>query len=106
MDAYFAVLGRWSDFQGRAGRGEFWTFFFVNALVAYAVRLAGVAIGVKTAVFMYSLIVLVPALAVATRRLHDTGLSGWWLLAGLVPYAGPFMLIFLLARASLPDANA
>lgn len=106
MDTYFAVLSRWSDFRGRAGRSEFWTFFFVNALVAYAMRLVGHAAGIETAVVMYSLIVLVPALAVATRRLRDTGLPGWWLLAGLVPYAGPFVLVFLLARASLPDASA
>jgi uncharacterized membrane protein YhaH (DUF805 family) len=29
---------------------------------------------------LYTLAVLLPTLAVAVRRLHDTGRSGWWLL--------------------------
>ena len=29
----------------------------------------------------FSLLVFLPGLAVAWRRLHDTGLSGWWVLA-------------------------
>lgn len=29
---------------------------------------------------IWSLVVLLPSLAVGVRRLHDTGRSGWWLL--------------------------
>jgi uncharacterized RDD family membrane protein YckC/uncharacterized membrane protein YhaH (DUF805 family) len=37
--------------------------------------------------------VLIPALAVAVRRLHDTNRSGWWLLAPFIPYGIGFALM-------------
>ena len=36
----------------------------------------------------------IPSLAVAIRRLHDTDRSGWWLLIGLVPIVGAFILLY------------
>lgn len=41
---------------------------------------------------LYSLVVLVPALAVSVRRLHDVGKSGWWILICLVPVIGVYFL--------------
>ncbi|HXA58744.1 MAG TPA: DUF805 domain-containing protein, partial [Streptosporangiaceae bacterium] len=46
---------------------------------------------------IYGLAVLIPGLAVAVRRLHDTGRSGWWLLIGLVPLIGAIVLIVFMA---------
>jgi uncharacterized membrane protein YhaH (DUF805 family) len=46
---------------------------------------------------LYSLALLIPGLAVAMRRLHDTGRSGWWLLIGLVPCIGLIVLIVFFA---------
>lgn len=42
---------------------------------------------------LWSLIVFIPSLAVAIRRLHDTDRSGWWLLIGLVPLIGAIVLL-------------
>jgi uncharacterized membrane protein YhaH (DUF805 family) len=36
----------------------------------------------------FLLFLLCPAAALAVRRLHDTGRSGWWLLLGLPALAG------------------
>ena len=49
--------------------------------------------------------VLVPALAVAIRRLHDTGRSGWWLLIALIPLIGPIVLFvfYVLDRDRAPN---
>ncbi|GAL06655.1 protein of unknown function DUF805 [Photobacterium aphoticum] len=55
---------------------------------------------------MYSLMVLLPSLAVATRRLHDTGRTGWWLLIGLIPLIGFFVLIYFFVQPTEPEANA
>ena len=41
---------------------------------------------------------LVPSLAVAARRLHDTGRTGWWLLLLLVPIAGLLILLFFYVQ--------
>ena len=37
---------------------------------------------------IFSLVVLLPSVAVAVRRLHDLDRSGWWLLLGLVALVG------------------
>ena len=42
---------------------------------------------------VYALGVIVPSLAVAVRRLHYTGKSGWMLLIGLIPFVGPIILL-------------
>ncbi|MGF1685432.1 DUF805 domain-containing protein [Photobacterium japonica] len=55
--------------------------------------------------FIYSLLVLLPSLAVATRRLHDTGRTGWWLLIGLIPIIGFFVLIYFFVQPTQPDPN-
>jgi uncharacterized membrane protein YhaH (DUF805 family) len=55
---------------------------------------------------IYSLLMLLPFLAVAARRLHDTGKSGWWQLIALIPYLGALVLIAFLIRDSVPGSNA
>ena len=51
---------------------------------------------------LYVLAVLVPGVAVAVRRLHDTGHSGWWLLMSLVPLVGAVVLLIFMVRDSAP----
>lgn len=105
MDWYFSVLKRYGDFAGRAHRTEFWMFFIFNALVAWVIGQMGQAIGIGMAQGAYALIVLLPTLAVGARRLHDTGLSGWWQLLGLIPFVGLLAMVFLMARAGVPGDN-
>ncbi|MER2496038.1 DUF805 domain-containing protein [Vibrio neptunius] len=47
---------------------------------------------------------LIPAISIATRRLHDTGRSGWWQLIALIPLIGVIVLIVFLTQDS-NDAN-
>lgn len=54
---------------------------------------------------IFALIVLVPVLAIGARRLHDTGLSGWWQLLSLIPVAGALILMVLLVRKGEESAN-
>ncbi len=35
---------------------------------------------------VYSLAVLIPSIAVAVRRMHDSGRSGWWILLPLINF--------------------
>jgi len=45
---------------------------------------------------------IVPWLSLSARRLHDTNQSGWMYLVYLIPYAGPIVLLVLMAQASNP----
>ena len=100
------VLERYAKFDGRAGRAEYWWFFLATFII-------GIAINVLTAIssafyilsFIYFIAVLVPSLAVAIRRLHDTNKSGWFMLLALIPIVGFIVLIVFLATPGEPGPN-
>jgi uncharacterized membrane protein YhaH (DUF805 family) len=54
---------------------------------------------------LYALAIILPALAVAVRRLHDIGKSGWWLFITFVPLVGSIWYLVLLATDSQPGEN-
>lgn len=63
---------------------------------------------VPLVVYLWGLIVLLPGLALCTRRLHDSGKSDWnllWILA--MPLSGieAIALIFLQTRPRTPVPN-
>jgi len=78
---------------------EYWMFVLFNMIIAIVLAFVEGLLGSPGFLSMlYSLGVLIPSLAVAVRRLHDTGRTGWWLLIGLIPVIGIIVLIvfFLL----------
>lgn len=83
--------------EGRARRKEILGFMLFATLI-YFVLLFLVTVGIITegVTYFYALIVFLLQLAVNIRRLHDLGLSGWWLLAGLIPFVGLLGAIPLL----------
>ena len=88
---------KFSDFNGRASRSEFW-YFYLFGIIVYFV---GMLISVQAPFFfgvliIFGFVVFVPALAVTARRLHDTGRSGWWQLTAYIPYIGIIASIILI----------
>ncbi|MEX2625971.1 MAG: DUF805 domain-containing protein [Ilumatobacteraceae bacterium] len=101
------VLERYAKFDGRARRAEFWWFVLAN-LIVYVVL--AILAGAVSAVFwvlyvVYALAMLVPSIAVAIRRLHDTGKSGWFLLISFIPVVGPIILLVFYVLDSTPGTN-
>lgn len=96
---YMEVLKKYAVFSGRASRTEYWTFFLFNFLISVVLGIIDGAMGSDMQVLsnLYSLVVLIPGLAVAVRRLHDTNHSAWWLLINLIPVAGWIWFIVILA---------
>ncbi|HEX5338524.1 MAG TPA: DUF805 domain-containing protein [Gallionella sp.] len=93
MNWYLEVLQKYAVFGGRARRREYWMFFLFNIIVAILIGLVtgitGAIMGMGTtlsdaASTLYSLGILVPSIAVAIRRMHDLGRSGWWILLPVV----------------------
>lgn len=87
-------------FEGRATRPEFWWFFLFQLIV---IVVASAIHGILYYVAMLGL--LLPAIGVGMRRLHDTGKSGWWMLLGLIPLVG-LVLLYFFAQPGNEGANA
>jgi uncharacterized membrane protein YhaH (DUF805 family) len=90
------TLKKYAEFNGRASREEFWCFFaFVIAANALA-GILGLLLGFGSALSgLVGLLLLIPQLAVAVRRLHDLSKPGKELVVpcvmlALVPVAFAF----------------
>jgi uncharacterized membrane protein YhaH (DUF805 family) len=93
QDAVRVCFAKYADFEGEASRSEYWWFFLFIAGASLAVSFAG-----DVPSILFSLAILLPTLAAATRRLHDTNRSGWWQLACLVPVIGWIVLLVFLVQ--------
>lgn len=105
MQWYLLALKKYAEFSGRAHRTEYWMFFLINFLIGIAIGFLDGALGTQILGLIYALALLIPGLAAAVRRLHDTGRSGWWVLIVLIPVLGAIVLIVLLAMPTQGGAN-
>lgn len=112
MNWYLQVLKKYAEFSGRARRKEYWMFALFNIIFLVVAiildNVLGTAIeGVGYGLFyiLYALAVLIPGLAVAVRRLHDVGKSGWMMLIALIPLIGAIWLLVLMVIDSNPGEN-
>ena len=123
MKWFLKALKHYADFSGRARRKEYWMFTLYDVffsivwgiLTIIPIALSGVSgkdipTSIITSIIFitslsYSTVMLLPRLAVAVRRLHDTGKSGWMLLVGLIPAIGGIWLFVLMLLDSQTEAN-
>src|ERR1043165_4301281 len=90
------TLRKYADFQGRASRSEFWCFFAFVIIAQGVSGLIGLLLGVGSALSgIVGLLLIIPQIAVAFRRLHDLGRSGRELLVPcLMLVAAPLVYSF------------
>ena len=101
MNWYLEVLKKYAVFSGRAGRSEYWMFLLFNIIITVVIGLIEGFVGSQGIVsLLYGLAVLLPALGVSVRRLHDTNRSGWWLLISFVPIIGTIVLLVFMTLES------
>jgi uncharacterized membrane protein YhaH (DUF805 family) len=113
MKGFLDVLkNKYATFEGRARRSEYWYFVLVYILILVALAFVDGLVGTLNeeagiGLFsgLFALGTLVPGLAVAVRRLHDTNRSGWWVLIGIIPIVGDIVLIVFAAQDSQPGGN-
>ena len=80
-------------------------FAFVAAILDNVLGIAFESLGYGPIYLLYALIVLIPGLAVAVRRLHDVGKSGWMILIAFVPIIGAIWLLVLMVTDGVPGDN-
>ena len=81
MSWYLDVITKnYINFNGRARRTEFWMFSLVHLIIMFLTFFLG-----PVPFILYMLLTIMPTVGVGIRRLHDTGRSGWWILAANVP---------------------
>ena len=106
MQWYVDVLRKYTDFAGRARRKEYWMFVLINTLILLALAVIEELIGSGGVVgILYSLVVLIPSLAVSVRRLHDTNRTGWWLLINFIPLIGFIVLLIFMIQEGESGSN-
>ena len=123
-EAIKLLFKNYANFRGRSSRSEYWWVYLAQQIVFFPLCMAfqvleymvkdgyGITIGfaiimacVGLFMFMLAMALLVPVLALACRRLHDIGKSGWWLFIDLIPIVGSIILIVWMIRGSDPGEN-
>lgn len=102
------LVENYCNFTGRASRSEFWWYTLFTAIVGFAIGfILGIFGAGQTTVQIFQciigLVLLLPGLGVAIRRLHDIGKSGWWILLGLIPLVGAIVLLIWYCKDSQGD---
>jgi uncharacterized membrane protein YhaH (DUF805 family) len=78
MKYYLKVLQNYATFDGRARRSEYWYYHLFSMTIVIILAIVGKKMGLALLSTIYSLAVLIPGIAVAIRRMHDVGKSGWY----------------------------
>ena len=83
------IKKKYADFSGRAARSEFWWFVLFGILGGIVTTIIDIMIlGYSIESYgpvniIFSVVLILPAIAVTARRLHDVNRSGWWQLIEL-----------------------
>ena len=91
FDAIKRCLMLYATFTGRASVTEYWWFFLACVIINFIPFLG--------------ILVVVPFLAVSSRRMHDIGKSGAYWFINLIPLVGFIIWIIWAVKPSEPQAN-
>ncbi|RZJ51183.1 MAG: DUF805 domain-containing protein [Flavobacterium sp.] len=97
------VFENYANFNGRARRKEYWMFCLASLIISVILGIIDYMCGTNIIMngqlgiirISYSLLVLIPGIALGVRRLHDVGKSGWLSLVIFIPLIGALWLLIL-----------
>tara|TARA_B110000881_G_C18148349_1_gene304889 strand:- start:103 stop:471 length:369 start_codon:yes stop_codon:yes gene_type:complete len=100
------LVRKFADFTGRASRSEFWFFQLFLFLAGFIAGIIDMMIlnyhpddlGPMT-IILY-VIIIIPAIAVTARRLHDVNQSGWWQLIVFTIIGIPVLLYWYIIKGT------
>lgn len=105
MTWFLMALNKYATFSGRSRRKEYWMFTLFSVLISVGMAIIDTLVGTYNAAAgigllqgLFVLAILVPSIALAARRLHDTGRSGWLQLLFIIPLVGIVLWIIWMAK--------
>jgi uncharacterized membrane protein YhaH (DUF805 family) len=118
MEYMLMPLRRYADFSGRSRRKEYWMFTLGIIIVSVVLSLllvggmdfnnggfgamGGLSLGI---LIVFTLAILIPALAVQVRRFHDQDKSGWFVLLNFLPYVGGIIVLVMMCLEGTRGPN-
>lgn len=117
MKWFIKCLRHYADFSGRARCREYWMFALFNCIFLFMwVLLLSLPVAKqggdydaekvsKILQISWFYMLGLPGLAVAVRRLHDLGKSGWMMFIVLIPLVGSIWLFVLMCTNGQTGAN-
>ena len=100
---YINCLRKYAKFNGRASRSEYWGFVIANTVIllillsAHAYfQLGMLHTLLAILIISYSLFIIIPTFAAMSRRWHDIGRTGLWIILNIVPIIGQVVTFFFL----------
>ena len=124
---FIAGFKNYAVFRGKANRSEFW-YFMLYWFICYMllvlventfgwnyidmsnykfskyIHLLQYSNKVGILTILYRPITFLPSLSVSVRRLHDSGVNGWWSLLFFTPF-GILLLIPLIKKGNEKNSN-
>ena len=123
LDSIKTCLKGYLNFKGRGRISELWPFYIIREIIFLIFYILMIVFtkeekrhpaswititsrvpdnngfyAVMILELLFSLGTLLPLIAASTRRLHDAGSSGWWILCYLIPLVGLVIVWFLWCR--------
>lgn len=87
------LKNQYLDFNGRATRTQFWMFNLYVFIIVFAISLIAGLLKLPVLATLAVLAVLLPSIGISVRRVRDLGISGWFILIGLIPVIGGIVLL-------------
>ena len=107
---YIDYWKRYFDFEGKSTRTQFWMVVLFDLLIGLVVGLFALIPGAKKIFdvidYIWSIVNLIPGLAISVRRLRDAGKSWTNLFWMLLPLVGWIILIVLFCQPSIEEPSA
>ncbi|MCX7566558.1 DUF805 domain-containing protein [Sulfitobacter sp. F26169L] len=101
-------FARYVDFKTRSTRSQFWWWTLWSIIISMVSTAVDFSIGAGDSGpvgLLTSLAMFIPSIAVACRRLHDIGRTGWWQLLMFIPLIGWIVLIVFYCTRTQEEAN-
>lgn len=107
-DAVRTCFQKYITISGRARRSEFWWFVLFSVIAGAVLNMVdGALFGADNSGLsaIFSIVIFIPSITVAVRRLHDRDMSGLWWFLNFIPLIGTLILLVIYALPGTPGPN-